>query len=163
MIPMLLQAASVPTGAVKTSNTSKDARCVRQESKPTVSTPAATNAKPAGRPFASAGTEKPTPSAQPKSAALPVGRMAPHIKRKLKGVLEQVLYADKLKTFHNAVSTQIAPDYYDVIKKPMHLKLVKQKLDKGEYEDEAQFKEVCAVTVTHVEPLEVRCNGRMHQ
>lgn len=48
-------------------------------------------------------------------------------------------------TFYNPVPVHIAPDYYDIVKKPMHLKLIKQKLEKGEYGDERQFKQVCSV------------------
>ena len=139
-----MQTAAVTSVSHSSGHARKEPRIARQDSKP--ATPAAPpQPKPSPLPAAPAPKAPQPAAAQPKPVArAQTGRMQPQTKRKLKVVLDAVLYADKLKTFHNPVPKAIAPDYYDIVRQPMHLKQVKSRLDKGDYEDEAAFKEVCA-------------------
>jgi NuA3 HAT complex component NTO1 len=68
--------------------------------------------------------------------------MAPATKQKLRSILEAITAADTYKTFQRPVKKASAPDYYDIIKEPMHLKTVRAKLERGDYDDEFKFKRV---------------------
>lgn len=63
-------------------------------------------------------------------------------KQKLRNIIDVLLQADTFKTFQKPVRKAMAPDYYDIVKKPMHLKTVKAKLEKGDYDSELDFERV---------------------
>ena len=63
-------------------------------------------------------------------------------RNKLRSILEAVTAHDKYKTFEKPVPKKLAPDYYDIIKEPMHFKMVRAKLEKGEYSNPSDFKRV---------------------
>lgn len=46
---------------------------------------------------------------------------------------------DKREIFHNPVTTDIAPGYFDVVKNPMDLTTMRQKLEEGKYSDPKPF------------------------
>jgi chromatin structure-remodeling complex subunit RSC1/2 len=41
--------------------------------------------------------------------------------------------------FHRSVNKRIVPDYYDIIKEPMALSIIKQRINKREYKQVADF------------------------
>ncbi|PWN36145.1 uncharacterized protein FA14DRAFT_146358, partial [Meira miltonrushii] len=58
----------------------------------------------------------------------------------LRAALERIAAIDRSSLFLNPVSTQIVPDYYDVIKHPMDWTTISHKLDAYAYTDVQQFK-----------------------
>lgn len=69
-------------------------------------------------------------------------RMSPSVKRLLKVAVDAVWKADSFGVFKLPVTKRVAPDYYQIVKRPMDLKTVRQNLDKGAYADELAFKHV---------------------
>ncbi|MCO5565946.1 hypothetical protein L7F22_019621 [Adiantum nelumboides] len=58
----------------------------------------------------------------------------------LRAALERIAAIDRSSLFLNPVSTQVVPDYYDVIKHPMDWTTISHKLDAYTYTDVQQFK-----------------------
>lgn len=52
---------------------------------------------------------------------------------------------DPSRLFHRSVNKRYVPDYYDVIKEPMALSILKQKINKREYKKFADFVRDCAL------------------
>jgi Bromodomain len=52
---------------------------------------------------------------------------------------------DPSKLFHRSVNKRHVPDYYDIIKEPMALSILKQKINKREYTKFEQFVRDCAL------------------
>ncbi|KAI9928062.1 hypothetical protein ASPWEDRAFT_173710 [Aspergillus wentii DTO 134E9] len=52
---------------------------------------------------------------------------------------------DPSKLFHRSVNKRNVPDYYDIIKEPMALSILKQKINKREYKSFAEFVRDCAL------------------
>jgi Bromodomain len=112
--------------------------------------------KPAPPPKAPRTAAAPTraPAAAPPAPQKPVARVAgarmqPDTKRKLRTILEVLIAEDKFKTFQKPVKKSLAPDYYDIVKEPMHLRTVRSKLEKGDYSNEHEFARVR----THVDDV----------
>ncbi|EED14141.1 RSC complex subunit (RSC1), putative [Talaromyces stipitatus ATCC 10500] len=55
---------------------------------------------------------------------------------------------DPSRLFHRSVNKRYVPDYYDIIKEPMALSILKQKINKREYTKFEQFVRDCAL-ITH--------------
>jgi chromatin structure-remodeling complex subunit RSC1/2 len=47
--------------------------------------------------------------------------------------------------FHRSVNKRIVPDYYDIIKEPMALSILKQRINKREYKTFSAFVRDCAL------------------
>lgn len=52
---------------------------------------------------------------------------------------------DPSKLFQRSVNKRYVPDYYDIIKEPMALSILKQKINKKEYKRFAEFVRDCAL------------------
>ncbi|KAL2009247.1 hypothetical protein VTN00DRAFT_7441 [Thermoascus crustaceus] len=52
---------------------------------------------------------------------------------------------DPSRLFHRSVNKRNVPDYYDIIKEPMALSILKQKINKREYKNFAEFVRDCAL------------------
>lgn len=52
---------------------------------------------------------------------------------------------DPSRLFHRSVNKRYVPDYYDVIKEPVALSILKQRINKREYKSYAQFVRDCAL------------------
>lgn len=52
---------------------------------------------------------------------------------------------DPSKLFHRSVNKRNVPDYYDVIKEPMALSILKAKINKREYKQFSDFVRDCAL------------------
>jgi hypothetical protein len=52
---------------------------------------------------------------------------------------------DPSRLFHRSVNKRYVPDYYDVIKEPMALSLLKQKINKKTYKNFSEFVRDCAL------------------
>lgn len=52
---------------------------------------------------------------------------------------------DPSRLFHRSVNKRNVPDYYDVIKEPMALSVLKQKIKNKSYTDFAEFVRDCAL------------------
>lgn len=52
---------------------------------------------------------------------------------------------DPSRLFHRSVNKRNIPDYYDVIKEPMALSILKQKINKREYRQFSEFVRDCAL------------------
>ncbi|PYI21170.1 RSC complex subunit [Aspergillus japonicus CBS 114.51] len=52
---------------------------------------------------------------------------------------------DPSKLFQRSVNKRLVPDYYDIIKEPMALSILKQKINKREYKEFADFVRDCAL------------------
>jgi chromatin structure-remodeling complex subunit RSC1/2 len=52
---------------------------------------------------------------------------------------------DPSRLFHRSVNKRYVPDYYDVIKEPMALSILKQKINKREYRRFSDFVRDCAL------------------
>jgi chromatin structure-remodeling complex subunit RSC1/2 len=55
---------------------------------------------------------------------------------------------DPSRLFHRSVNKRYVPDYYDVIKEPVALSILKQRINKREYKNYAQFVRDCALVRT---------------
>lgn len=52
---------------------------------------------------------------------------------------------DPSRLFHRSVNKRIVPDYYDIIKDPMALSILKQRINKREYKQFSDFVRDCAL------------------
>ncbi|KAJ5116479.1 hypothetical protein N7456_000827 [Penicillium angulare] len=52
---------------------------------------------------------------------------------------------DPSRLFHRSVNKRLVPDYYDIIKDPMALSILKQRINKREYKQFAEFVRDCAL------------------
>lgn len=52
---------------------------------------------------------------------------------------------DPSRLFHRSVNKRIVPDYYDIIKEPMALSILKQRINKREYKQFSEFVRDCAL------------------
>ncbi|KAJ5885302.1 Bromodomain [Penicillium taxi] len=52
---------------------------------------------------------------------------------------------DPSRLFHRSVNKRIVPDYYDIIKNPMALSILKQRINKREYKHFSEFVRDCAL------------------
>jgi chromatin structure-remodeling complex subunit RSC1/2 len=52
---------------------------------------------------------------------------------------------DPSRLFQRSVNKRIVPDYYDIIKEPMALSILKQKINKREYKQFGDFVRDCAL------------------
>lgn len=63
------------------------------------------------------------------------------------GKLIVLLYSghDPSRLFHRSVNKRVVPDYYDIIKEPMALSILKQRINKREYKHFSEFVRDCAL------------------
>ena len=109
----------------------------------------------------------PAPAPQPVPPEAPVAkkagaRMPADVKRKLRMILDIVDKSDKRNIFKTAVSAKQVPHYYNIVKEPMYFKLVKSRLEQGEYSDASGFQRVrCACVLrgalSHMNFLRIAC------
>jgi chromatin structure-remodeling complex subunit RSC1/2 len=52
---------------------------------------------------------------------------------------------DPSRLFHRSVNKRVVPDYYDIIKDPMALSILKQRINKREYKQFSDFVRDCAL------------------
>ncbi|KAJ5110757.1 Bromodomain [Penicillium argentinense] len=52
---------------------------------------------------------------------------------------------DPSRLFHRSVNKRLVPDYYDIIKEPMALSILKQRINKREYKQFSEFVRDCAL------------------
>lgn len=52
---------------------------------------------------------------------------------------------DPSRLFQRSVNKRVVPDYYDIIKEPMALSILKQKINKREYKQFGDFVRDCAL------------------
>lgn len=58
---------------------------------------------------------------------------------------------DPSRLFHRSVNKRYVPDYYEVIKEPMALSLLKQKINKKTYKHFSEFVRDCALVSSFVQ------------
>ncbi|CAD2214441.1 bromodomain protein [Angomonas deanei] len=63
--------------------------------------------------------------------------------------IQKLWDADTLAMFHHPVSATEVPDYYTVIKCPIDLSSIKEKIEKGEYEADADVEADVALMITN--------------
>lgn len=61
---------------------------------------------------------------------------------------------DPSRLFHRSVNKRNVPDYYDIIKEPMALSILKQKINKREYKNFAEFVRDCALVSETAAPVQ---------
>lgn len=60
---------------------------------------------------------------------------------------------DPSRLFHRSVNKRLVPDYYDIIKEPMALSILKQRINKREYKHFSEFVRDCALVCDLSSPL----------
>lgn len=66
---------------------------------------------------------------------------------------------DPSKLFQRSVNKRNVPDYYDIIKEPMALSILKQKINKREYKQFSEFVRDCALVII---PCSIPCASGQH-
>lgn len=59
---------------------------------------------------------------------------------------------DPSRLFHRSVNKRYVPDYYDIIKEPMALSILKARINKREYKQFSEFVRDCALVSSCAAP-----------
>lgn len=82
------------------------------------------------------------------------------IKTDMYKVLEQITAHDKAWPFMDPVEEEYAPNYYAVIRRPMDLNKMEERLDSGHYRDFAAFKADFKLIVNNCRLYNGQDNGK---
>lgn len=78
-------------------------------------------------------------------------RLLRHLRVELRRVVAQLTRDRRFAVFMRPVNRDEAPDYYDVIRQPMSLGIVRAKIDEHQYTSVKEFAKVCLCEPPFVE------------
>jgi len=127
--PLLAAAAAVPRSAARRSGEGVDGR--RRARPPPPPLPLAVEAPPP--PALSAAASAAAAAAAVESRRRDDEAVLRVLRMEMRALLERLLSDKKLKPYWRPVDPAVAPDYYEIIKRPVDLSLIAANVDRGRY------------------------------